>query len=110
MSSAILSPVVLGIKVIAIAKQEKTATYAGVVEWYTRATQNRMAQALWVQVPSPAQVNEMNAVTEMTQLFVRKALRGLEARLRLIMSDNEIINPIGVLNWYSSSPISGTSK
>lgn len=25
------------------------------VEWYTRATQNRMAQALRVQVPPPAQ-------------------------------------------------------
>jgi hypothetical protein len=28
---------------------------AGVVEWYTRSTQNRMPQGLWVQVPSPAQ-------------------------------------------------------
>lgn len=27
---------------------------AGVVEWYTRTTQNRVAQALWVQVPPPA--------------------------------------------------------
>jgi len=29
-------------------------TPAGVVEWYTRATQNRVPQGLWVQVPSPA--------------------------------------------------------
>ena len=29
---------------------------AEVVEWYTRATQNRMAQALWVQVPPSAQI------------------------------------------------------
>ncbi len=28
--------------------------FAGVVEWYTRATQNRMPQGLRVQVPSPA--------------------------------------------------------
>ena len=34
------------------------APFAGVVEWYTRATQNRMAQALRVQVPPPAQNKE----------------------------------------------------
>ncbi len=31
------------------------APFAGVVEWYTRTTQNRVAQALRVQVPPPAQ-------------------------------------------------------
>ena len=39
--------------------QEKSvifgAPFAGVVEWYTRTTQNRVAQALRVQVPPPAQ-------------------------------------------------------
>ena len=37
---------------------------AGVVEWYTRATQNRMPQGLRVQVPSPAPMSAANVLEE----------------------------------------------
>jgi hypothetical protein len=70
---------------------------AGVVEWYTRATQNRMAQALRVQVPPPAQNKRAQSENlELLATIILSLEEGLEDLLRYFWK-NEQKYPKGVL-------------
>lgn len=86
------------------------------VEWYTRATQNRMAQALWVQVPPPAQkfMNEAD-VKERWENY-RKAntdkplVRNNELQTIFTLLNpqaGEVILEVGTGNGYLTFPIGG---
>ncbi len=56
------------------------AVFAGVAEWYTRTTQNRVSQGVRVRVPPPAQQTNEPHATHGAILFVTG--KGRESRRR----------------------------